>query len=276
MSLLDRLLSRETPLRTLLAVSHPDDETIGAGILLSRLPDAWVLHLTDGAPRDPRFFHGGFAGTREEYERTRRLELTAAMALAGVAPQRLLRIEGVADQEAVHHLPRITREIAVLLRQLRPDVVITHAYEGGHPDHDAAAFAVRAAVELLRRGRSQPPRPPDIVEMPLYFARPGGGEPVFQKLLSPADNAMILELSPEERDLKERMLDCFGSQRDLLTMFRPPVREVFRPAPHCDFSRPPHAGRLQYEIWDFPIDGARWRDLARDAVEELEMPGWRG
>lgn len=276
MSLLDRLLSSETRPRTLLVVSHPDDETIGAGILLSRLPDAWVLHLTDGAPRDPRFFHGGFTGSREEYERIRRQELTAAMALAGIAPQRLLRIEDVADQEAVHHLARITREIAVLLRQLRPEVVITHAYEGGHPDHDSAAFAVRTAVELLRRGRSQSLRPPDIVEMPFYYARPGGGEPVFQKLLPPTDAAEVLELSPADRDLKERMLDCFVTQQEILENVRPPVREIFRPAARCDFSRPPTEGRLQYEIWEFPVDGARWRDLARDAVEELEMPGWRG
>ena len=241
MSLLDRLLSPDAPPRTLVVVSHPDDETIGAGILLSRLPDAWVLHLTDGA------------------ERTRRQELTAAMALAGIALQRLLRIEGVADQEAVHHLPRIAREIAVLLRQLRPEVVITHAYEGGHPDHDAAAFTVRAAVELLRRGRSPLP---DIVEMPFD--------------LPPTDAAEVLELSPAERDLKERMLDCFVSQREILTHVRPPVREIFRPAARCDFSRPPTEGRLQYEIRELPVDGARWRDLARDAVEELEMPGWRG
>lgn len=252
MSLLDRLLSREAPPRTLVVAAHPDDETIGAGILLSRLPEAWVLHLTGG---------------------TRQAELTAALALAGLAPQRLLRIEGLTDQQASFHLPRLAREVAVLLRQLRPEVVVTHAYEGGHPDHDAAAFAVRAAAELIRRGKGQPP---EIVEMTLYHARPDGGGTAVYEFLPPADTAVPLVLSPEERDLKERMLDGFASQRDLLALFRPPEREVFRPASRCDFGRPPHEGRLQYEIWGFPLDGARWRDLARDAVEELEMPGWRG
>lgn len=276
MSLLDRLLSRDAPPRTLVVVAHSDDETIGAGILLSRLPDVRVLHLTNSAPRDERFIQDRFSGTREEYERTRREELEAAMELAGIGPERLLRIDGVADQEAVQVLPRLARELAGLYRQLRPEVVITHAYEGGHPDHDAAAVAVRAAAELIRRGRGQPP---EIVEMALYHAhhaRPGGDETVVQEFLPPLDKVETLELSPEERDLKERMLDCFGSQRDLLTMFRPPEREVFRPASRFDIGKPPHEGRLQYEIWDFPIDGARWRDLARDAVEELEMPGWRG
>ena len=44
----------------------------------------------------------------------------------------------------------VAREQA-LARVLRPllagtRVVVTHAYEGGHPDHDAVAFAVHAAV----------------------------------------------------------------------------------------------------------------------------------
>ena len=129
----------------LVVAAHPDDETIGAGILLSRLPGPRVLHLAGGA----------------------REELTAAMALAGVPLQNLLRIEGVSDREAAAHLPRLAREIAVLLRQLRPKVVMTHAYEGGHPDHDAAAIAVRAAAQLLRRGRAPVP---DLFEMALYHA----------------------------------------------------------------------------------------------------------
>jgi LmbE family N-acetylglucosaminyl deacetylase len=258
----------------LVVAAHPDDETIGAGILLSRLPGARVLHLTDGAPRDARFQAQSFAGTGEEYARTRREELAAAMALAGVPPQNLLRIEGVPDQDAVSRLPRLAREIAVLLRQLRPNVVITHAYEGGHPDHDAAAIAVRAALQLLRRGRA--PVIPDLVEMALYHARPGTDDVVFQEFLPPADGVMALELSPEERALKERMLDCFSTQKEVLAQVRPPERELFRSAPRCDIGKPPHEGRLQYEIWGFPLSGARWRDLARDAVEELEMPGWRG
>lgn len=156
-------------------------------------------------------------------------------------------------------------------------MVVTHAYEGGHPDHDTAALAVRAAAELIRRGRRD--QPPQIVEMALYHAKPGADsarEMVRQEFLPPTEQAQTLDLSPEERDLKERMLGCFASQRDTIAGFLPPVREVFRPAPPFDFSRPPHEGRLYYELGGFPIDGARWRDMARDAVEELEMPGWRG
>ena len=266
---LDRLLKGE--FRALLVVAHPDDETIGAGALLARLPDVRVLHITDGAPRDPQFFLGGFAGSCEEYAAVRRQELAAAMALAGIGPERLLRVEGIADQEAALALPRIAREVVRLCRELRPEILLTHTYEGGHPDHDAAAFACRAAVELLR---SQGEEPPGIVEMPFYHARPGDTRSenmVIQELLPAPDEAATrrVDLTPAERELKERMAACFATQLGVVELFLPAVQETFREAPAWDFTRPPHVGLLLYELWGFPITGERWRELARAALGEL-------
>src|SRR5437868_2111019 len=36
----------------LIVIAHPDDETIGCGALLRRLPRALVVHVTDGAPHN--------------------------------------------------------------------------------------------------------------------------------------------------------------------------------------------------------------------------------
>ncbi len=236
--------------RVLIVVAHPDDEVVGAGALISRLPDVWILHATDGAPRDPRFMARSFAGTREEYARARRRELEEALAPVGVGPDRL-RSLGIADQEAVFEIPRLAEGIARAVREIRPDTVLTLAYEGGHPDHDAVALAVQLAVEGTA-----------ILEMPLYHARPWTESMVVAKFL-PGPPGGRLTLTERERDLKRRMIETFVTQAETLRAFLPPRDEPFRPAPPYDFTRPPHPGRLQYEIWGFPIDGKRWRETAK-------------
>jgi N-acetylglucosamine malate deacetylase 2 len=257
-------------------VAHPDDETIGAGALISGLPDCWIVHITDGATREPRFLRR-FVGSREEYATARQRELAAALDLAGIGPERRCVVEGIADQEACFALPRLAHEIVRLCRELRPGVLLTLTYEGGHPDHDAAAFAAWAAAELLRRNREKPPA---IVEMPLYHARPGttrGDDRVTQEFLPPPPGSSRIaqpvrwELSPAERSLKERMADCFATQRHVLSWFLPPVYETFRTAPVYDFTRPPHEGLLQYELWSFPVTGERWREVAREALAALQL-----
>jgi N-acetylglucosamine malate deacetylase 2 len=238
--------------------AHPDDETIGAGVLLSRLQDPWVLHVTDGAPRDPRFIWK-FQGEPEDYARTRRKELEAAMVLAGIGPDRL-RCLGHADLEVAFSMPRLARELAEVFRELAPEMVVTHPYEGGHPDHDSLAFAVRAAARLMDN-------PPEIVEMSSYHAG-AQGMATGRFLSHPEVEETRLELTAGERALKERMLAAFETQSDILKSFLPPGDEVFRPAPAYDFTRPPHEGPLQYELSGFPMTGERWRELARAAAAQ--------
>src|SRR3954451_11916601 len=81
----DRLSRRlqSTPsdpsLGALILAAHPDDETIGASVLLSRFPQSTVAFLTDGAPRDTRLWSAGIHGSREEYAETRRQEALDAL-----------------------------------------------------------------------------------------------------------------------------------------------------------------------------------------------------
>jgi LmbE family N-acetylglucosaminyl deacetylase len=135
---------------TLVIVAHPDDEAIGAGGLLAGLPDAVVAHVTDGAPRDIRYAQSKGFQTREEYARGRRREVVNALAHVGITPDRC-RDLGYVDGEASLQLLELVFDVADLMDEVRPDVVLTHPYEGGHSDHDATAFAVHLACGILRR-----------------------------------------------------------------------------------------------------------------------------
>jgi N-acetylglucosamine malate deacetylase 2 len=250
----------------LVLAAHPDDETLGASWLLSHGNGCHVVHLTDGAPASPALRSPQAPASRQAYARLREREAYAALELAGLLPARLHQL-GAVDQEAAQHLVELSRRLVALLAELRPAVLVTHPYEGGHPDHDAAALVARAAVSLLQRESRLPLA---LVEMTSYHGRSGKlqvGEFLPLPMGTPAVSSVYL--SQEERALKRRMLACFGSQAQVLAAF-PLERERFRAAPHYDFSRPPHSGELYYEVMGWGR-GAHWCEQARQALAELGL-----
>jgi LmbE family N-acetylglucosaminyl deacetylase len=260
----DSFLDRFTSLAVIAA--HPDDEVIGAGALLQRFPgQRRIVHITDGAPEDMRAAHAAGCASRGQYAQRRRDELYAALAHAGLSREACIAF-GVPDQHASLQMAELSRQLARTLDELRPDLVVTHPYEGGHPDHDAAAFAVRGAVRLVDRGGS---RAPAVFEMTSYHAGPGGIRTGAFLPDGPAE--LTLELTPGESSRKAAMLACFESQAAMLAYFGDLAHEMLRPAPAYDFTRAPHAGLLFYEHFDWGMDGPHWRSLAADALAVLGL-----
>jgi LmbE family N-acetylglucosaminyl deacetylase len=252
----------------LVVAAHPDDETIGAAGLMTRLEQCHVFHITDGAPHDQRLWTAPGARTRGDYARIRRDELARALALAGLEPGCASSL-GVADLEATRALTTIAQRVSALIIMLRPDFVVTHAYEGGHPDHDAASFGVWAANHMVAR---QGFTPPPIIEMALYHGRPG--YPVTGQFLSwPGVVELELTLTDDERWRKQAMFDCYGSQALTLMPFRALEVERYRMAPDYDFTRPPHDGPLLYEQHKLGMSGAEWREQAAHALRVLSLTG---
>lgn len=265
--LLDRLVLESPvagpPPKTAVVVAHPDDEAIGAGALLRDLPDVVVAHLTDGAPRhiDAALRNGH--ETREDYARARREEVVAALTLVGI-PERRIRCLGYVDGEAALRLVEISYAVAGLLDELRPEVVLTHPYEGGHTDHDATAFAVHLACGVLRReGASSPV----VLELTSYHSR--GGRRVHSDFLPfwPVPTRRV-DLPEEAQLLKSRMFRYFTTQQRVLSSF-PLNVERFRIAPRYVFTVPPHDGPLDYERYCTTITGAEWRANAEKALHIL-------
>src|SRR5581483_6907515 len=108
-----------------LVAAHADDETIGAGILMTRLENLTVVHMTDSSPRDLQFARAQGIGTREEYARLRREELHSALAVAGVGPEAIREL-GFVDQELCLCLVEAASKLASLFGELQPSVVLTH------------------------------------------------------------------------------------------------------------------------------------------------------
>jgi LmbE family N-acetylglucosaminyl deacetylase len=242
---------RPTPRRTALVVAHPDDETIAAGASLRLLPNLLLVHVTDGAPRAMHDAARLGFETPAHYAAAREAELQSVLALAGVNPARI-RLE-VPDQEASHHMPVIAAQLREAFEAHGIEAIITHAYEGGHPDHDATALAVHCAAN----GRP-------IIEFAGYHAGPDAEMTVQRFLPGPPETR--IQLDPEEAANKQAMLDCFQTQSGILDLFGASV-ERFRPAPEYDFTEPPHEGRLNYENWHWPITGRDWRNLAAHTLQ---------
>ncbi|MGA2821352.1 MAG: PIG-L family deacetylase [Anaerolineales bacterium] len=146
-------------LRLLAVLAHPDDETFGTGGTLAyyarRGVEVYLICATSGevgvAPPDLR----GFKSSGE----MRRAELRCAAEILGLKDVYFLNyrdsgMTGSPDNRnpealAAQPTPQVARKVAALIRQIRPQVVITFDPIGGyrHPDHIAIH---NATVEAFR------------------------------------------------------------------------------------------------------------------------------
>jgi LmbE family N-acetylglucosaminyl deacetylase len=168
---------------------HPDDETLGAGGLIStcshRHTRVTVISITDGEAACPEV---------PALAAVRRRELVSAMRELELAPAAIFRLGmpdgGLAGREV---------ELAKSLAQCIPEgAVIVAPFEfDGHPDHDATARACRAAARM--RGFT-------LVRYPIWAWHRGSPELFMER------RCVRLMLDSRARDAKAAAISQFRSQ----------------------------------------------------------------
>ena len=251
--------------RVVLVAAHPDDEVVGAGGQFPDLRDRLTIVLvTDGAPSNGHDAQrAGFASITE-YAGARFTESIMAAALAGVKPEQFVQLR-INDQRASYSLRGLAHRIAAVLEETKAGLVLTNPYEGGHPDHDATAWAVHSAAAMLERSGHPAPV---IWEYASYHRGPDGIE--TGRFLPGGPPEVVKPLSSERLRLKRQMIECFTTQREVLKHFHA-QDERFRPSPGYDFTAPPHQGPTYYDDFDWGIKSEHFCALVREANRELEL-----
>ncbi|MGH4026593.1 MAG: PIG-L deacetylase family protein [Pseudonocardiaceae bacterium] len=144
----ETLVPPESATRVLVVMAHPDDVDYGAAGTVAR----WVRQkrsVTYCVVTDGDAGHTDPAVDRAALAETRRREQREAARLVGVEDVRFL---GLPDG-LVEPGPALRRDVARIIRQVRPHLVLTHSpdrnhvrIKSSHPDHRAVGAATLDAV----------------------------------------------------------------------------------------------------------------------------------
>jgi bacillithiol biosynthesis deacetylase BshB1 len=136
------------PVDILAIASHRDDVELTCGGTL-------IKHALKGHRTAIIDLTQGEMGTRGSAE-LRATEADAAAKVLGVATRRNL---GLPDA-GIENTPDTRRQLALLIRELRPRVVIAPAPRGRHPDHRVGSQLIRAACFVAGLAKLDPASPP--------------------------------------------------------------------------------------------------------------------
>jgi N-acetyl-1-D-myo-inositol-2-amino-2-deoxy-alpha-D-glucopyranoside deacetylase len=149
----------------LLVHAHPDDEAIATGgVMMKARADGHRVVLVTATRGEAGEIHNmDEQSVRPRLGEVREAELEAATRILGVNRGEFLdyRDSGMVgtpeneDPRSFHQAPldEAAAKLAAILREERPDVVVTYDADGtyGHPDHIKAHHVTNASLDLMQR-----------------------------------------------------------------------------------------------------------------------------
>jgi N-acetylglucosamine malate deacetylase 1 len=203
----DSHLFENDPMPSVLALfAHPDDiEFVAAGTLLLLKDLGWDIHYCNVA----NGCCGSTVTDRDQTAAIRRVEseCSAKLLEAHYYPP-------FCDDLDIFYNRENLAKVAAIVRQARPNVVLTHAASDYMEDHmETCRLAVTAAfAKGIPNFKSNPNEPSFDGDVAIYHAQPHGnrspsGETVVPKLAIPIDAVLERKLA---------MLDCHKSQQQWL------------------------------------------------------------
>lgn len=194
------------PRVVLAAVAHPDDiEFMMAGTLLRLQEVGCQVHLWNLA--------NGCCGTatysKEEIIRLRRQEALDAANLIGAGYH-----DALCDDLAVFYTPELLARAAAVIREVRPDIVLTHSPQDYMEDHqNVCRLTVTAAFSRgMKNFATVPPQAPTEQPIALYHALPHGLRDGLRRSIR---SGQFVDIGPVLAQ-KRAMLACHRTQKEWL------------------------------------------------------------
>ena len=238
----------------LLVHAHPDDECVATGgVMLRAHQDGHRVVLVTATRGEEGEIHNmDEATTRPRLAEVRTDELRRSCEILGVDRLEFLgyRDSGMAgtssneDPRSFHMAPlaEAAEKLAVILREERPDVVVTYTSDGtyGHPDHVKAHHTTVATLDLLDDREGWRPAKAYLHAVPRSFIRQMTERARQAGIDMPAGGIRIEGIPDEEittivdvRDLVERKRASFAahvSQNDPHSPFATMAAQIFEAA----------------------------------------------
>jgi len=192
--------------RALAVAAHPDDiEFMMAGTLLLLREHGWEIHYLNLSSGNL----GSLTASPTETTRTRRKEAQAAAGILGAAWH-----APICNDLEIFYEDRTLRRLGAVVRDVDPDVVLTHSPQDYMEDHMITArLAVSAAfVRGMPGYRTSPARKPARRDVTIYHASPHGLRDGLRRRVHPG---AFVDTSSVHA-VKRAALECHVSQGQFL------------------------------------------------------------